>query len=356
MDKYNLITRNLAEVIGTEDLKSLSLEDRPLKIYWGTAPTGKPHLGYFVPLLKIADFLEAGCEVIILLADLHAILDGKTTWNSAESRCQYYEILIKAMCTQIGVDISKLSFVRGTSFQLKPEYTMDVYRLCTINTVDQARRAGSEVVKADLDGNQNLSQIVYPLLQCLDEEHLDVDVQFGGVDQRKIFMSARDNLPRLGYRKRVHLMNHLVPGLGKSGKMSSSEPNSKIDFDDSDETIKNKLLNAFSVDGLENVIMPPKNKKEKEKVLPNCLLALLNHLVFPFLSREGRKFLLIREEKYGGNVEYESFDKLRQDFIDKKIASFDLKMSLIPEIIKIVTPVRNLLQTQHLELSEKAYD
>jgi tryptophanyl-tRNA synthetase len=29
-------------------------------------------------------------------------------------------------------------------------------------------------------------------------------------------------------------MNPLIPGLGKSGKMSSSEPLSKIDFDDSE--------------------------------------------------------------------------------------------------------------------------
>ena len=36
-------------------------------------------------------------------------------------------------------------------------------------------------------------------------------------------------------------MNYLIPGLGESGKMSSSEPNSKIDFDDSDDLIKKKI-------------------------------------------------------------------------------------------------------------------
>ena len=29
-----------------------------------------------------------------------------------------------------------------------------------------------------------------------------VDAQFGGVDQRKIFMFARDHLPKIGYKKR----------------------------------------------------------------------------------------------------------------------------------------------------------
>lgn len=36
-DKYNLITRNLQEVIGDEkEIKNI-LETRPLKLYWGTA-------------------------------------------------------------------------------------------------------------------------------------------------------------------------------------------------------------------------------------------------------------------------------------------------------------------------------
>lgn len=39
------------------------LQERELKVYWGTATTGKPHVAYFVPMSKIADFLRAGCEV-----------------------------------------------------------------------------------------------------------------------------------------------------------------------------------------------------------------------------------------------------------------------------------------------------
>ncbi|MGH0158922.1 UNVERIFIED_CONTAM: hypothetical protein FKN15_053650 [Acipenser sinensis] len=61
-EKYNLITRNLQEVLGEEKLKEI-LKERELKIYWGTATTGKPHVAYFVPMSKIADFLKAGCEV-----------------------------------------------------------------------------------------------------------------------------------------------------------------------------------------------------------------------------------------------------------------------------------------------------
>lgn len=60
--KRKLITRNLQEVIGEEKMVEI-LKTRELKIYWGTATTGKPHIAYFVPMSKIADFLKAGCEV-----------------------------------------------------------------------------------------------------------------------------------------------------------------------------------------------------------------------------------------------------------------------------------------------------
>lgn len=38
----------------------------------GTATTGRPHSGYFVAAIKIAQLLASGCEVVVLLADIHA--------------------------------------------------------------------------------------------------------------------------------------------------------------------------------------------------------------------------------------------------------------------------------------------
>ncbi|XP_069613169.1 tyrosine--tRNA ligase, cytoplasmic isoform X1 [Ranitomeya imitator] len=116
--RVELITRNLQEVLGEDKLKEI-LKERELKIYWGTATTGKPHVAYFVPMSKIADFLKAGCEVTILFADLHAYLDNmKAPWELLELRTRYYEHVIKAMLQSIGVPLERLRFVRGTEYQL----------------------------------------------------------------------------------------------------------------------------------------------------------------------------------------------------------------------------------------------
>jgi hypothetical protein len=62
-------------------------------------------------------------------------------------------------------------------YQLKPEYTMDVYRLSSLATDHDAKRAGAEVVKQS--ATAPLSSLLYPGLQALDEQYLDVDFQFG---------------------------------------------------------------------------------------------------------------------------------------------------------------------------------
>lgn len=85
------------------------------------------------------------------------------------------------------------------------EYTIDVLRLASMVTEHDAKKAGAEVVK-QVD-HPLVSGLLYPLLQALDEQYLECDAQFGGVDQRKIFTFSEKYLPTLGYEKRIHLMN-----------------------------------------------------------------------------------------------------------------------------------------------------
>lgn len=336
--KKEIILRDLQEHVGEEKLQEI-LQERDLKLYWGTAPTGKPHLGYFVPMFKIADFLRAGCEVTILFANMHAYLDNmKSSWKQLEKRTQFYELLIKKMLTRVNVLIDKLKFVKGTDFQLQEKYTLDVYKISALTSTRDTQRAGAEVVKQV--ETPKMSGLLYPILQALDEQYLEVDAQFGGVDQRKIFMFAREFLPKIGYEKRIHLMNTLIPGLGESGKMSSSEPNSKIDFTDTDKEIRKKINKAYSEDG---------------KTEGNGLLALTKYIIFKFLEQEQRTFKIERPEKYGGNIEYKTYEEMETAFEKKELSSIDLKQGVSEEIIKLITPIREELE-KNQTLIKEAYD
>jgi len=336
-EKKELMSRNLQEVLGEERIDEV-LKTRDLKIYWGTATTGKPHIAYFVPMSKIADFLNAGCEVTILFADLHAYLDNmKAPWELLQLRTQYYEHAIKAMLTSVGVPLEKLRFVRGTDYQLSKEYTLDVYRLSSIVTEHDARKAGAEVVKQV--SHPLLSGLLYPGLQALDEQYLGVDAQFGGVDQRKIFTYAEKYLPNLGYAKRAHLMNPMVPGLTGS-KMSSSEEDSKIDLLDSAASVKKKLKKAFCEPG---------------NITDNGVLSFCKYVIFP-VALKGEQFVIERPTEHGGNASYAAYADLEAAFAADQVHPGDLKSAVERYLNRLLDPVRRAFDTPELQkLTARAY-
>jgi tyrosyl-tRNA synthetase len=334
-DKYTLITRGLQETIGEERLRKL-LEERDLRLYWGTATTGRPHIGYFVPMAKIADFLHAGCEVTILFADLHAFLDNmKAPWELLAFRTKYYEKIIKSMLKSIGVPLDKLKFVRGTDYQLTREYTLDMYRLSSVVTEHDAKKAGAEVVKQV--ASPLLSGLLYPGLQALDEEYLKVDAQFGGVDQRKIFTFAEENLPSIGYAKRIHLMNPMVPGL-TGDKMSASVEDSKIDLLDTEAQVKKKLKKAFC---------EPGNTEN------NGVLAFCKTVIFPLL-KENEAFILPRSEQYGGPMPFNNYQELEDAFRrpegdPRSVHPGDLKNGVTKYLDRLLEPIRQDFQSEEMQ-------
>jgi len=342
--RYRLIVRGLKEVIGANQIRQLLKDGKDPKIYWGTATTGKPHLGYFVPIYKISDYLAAGCHVTILFADLHGFLDNnKSNWELLHARCDWYEFIIKEMLRLIDVPLEKLTFTKGTEYQLSAKYTLDMYKMSAIVTTEHTKKAGAEVVK--MTESPLMSNLLYPILQALDEEYLDVDIQFGGVDQRKIFMFARANLPRIGYKKRSHLMNTLIPGLGKSGKMSSSEPLSKVDFDDTDKEIKEKFKQAFSVDG------QPIVKMEDGEMRKNGMLAILKHILFRYLDKHNRPFVAPRPQKWGGPQTFKTFKEVKEAFArpsgPDSLASGDLKNGISDLLIEFLSPLRKKVEENY---------
>jgi tyrosyl-tRNA synthetase len=340
-DKFNLIVDGLDEVIGEQELINI-IKERDLKLYWGTAPTGKPHIGYLKPLFKICQFLKAGCDVTILFADLHAYLDAmKSSWAQLKFRTIYYQDLITETLKVLGAPIEKLHFIKGSDYQLSPEYTMNVYTLMSKMSLHDAIKSGAEVVKQSKD--PKMASLLYPGLQALDEEFLKVDAQFGGVDQRKIFMLADKYLPKLGYKKRIHLMNPMIPSFNSGNpdeKMSSSDETSKIDILDTPKVMRKKIGKAFCEEG--NV---------------DCgILNFAKHVIIPIEQFNERKFIIVRTEEYGGICEYENYDSLEKDFINKTLHPVDLKFGISEWLINLLEPVREFFNNdENQDIINKSY-
>jgi tyrosyl-tRNA synthetase len=321
-ERLELIKRNTVEIISEQELKKLLAEKKQPVIYWGTAPTGRPHIGYLFPALKMADLIRAGFKLKILLADIHAALDN-VAWPILEKRYEYYKKIIPLLLQAIGVDTKNVEFVRGSSFQMQEKYIYDVLKMSTFTSVHDAHKAASEVVK--MGDNPRLSGLIYPLMQALDEVYLEADAQLGGTDQRKIMVLARENLPKLNYTPRIEVMHDLIPGLTQGGKMSSSVEDSKIDLVDDEKTIQSKLNKAYCLEGDPN----------------NGLLPFLKHVLMIIKADKGEKFLVERPEKFGGNKSYKNYEEIEKDFLEKKLHPMDLKNSLAKEIAKLLKPIQD---------------
>lgn len=335
-ERFKLLKRNTQEIVKEEELKKILKKKQPCA-YIGYAPTGRLHIGYLIPLVKVADFLKAGFKFKLLIADLHAYLDDmKTSWNLLDHRAKYYEEAIKAAINALGADTKNLEFVTGSSFQLGKQYFLDTLQLVGQVTVNRSKRAASEVVRFKQD--PKLGGFIYPLMQILDPLYLKADVSFGGIDQRGIYMLGREMLPDMKGQTLTCLFTPLLPGL-QGIKMSASDTKSKIDLLDSKQDVEKKVNSAFCPIG---------------EVKDNGILAFLEYVVIPIKQDKGEKFTIKRPTKFGGDVVYENYKDLEKDYKNKDLHPQDLKKALAQELNLLLEPIRKHFKNKQ-DLLKKAY-
>ncbi len=326
--RTELISRNTAEILTKEDLLKLVKEKKDITAYNGLTVTGPFHMGYFVPFGKLIDFENAGIKIKIFVADIHSALDDlKAPWDELKKRSDYFK-----KCIELGFPWKKTPEFRiGSEHQFDRKYSMDMFKLTTMTTVKRAMRAASEVTRMK---NPKVSELIYPIMQSLDEEYLDVDIQLGGIDQRHILALAREVLPLLGYQKRVEIMTPLVAGLkGPGAKMSASIPETHIKVHDSEEKIKKNIRNAYCPEGI---------------IKDNPILQLCRYVIFPVRG----KIRIVRDKKFGGDLEFKMYSELEKIFIDKKLHPLDLKNQVSAELVSMFTKVRKHYEKHRDQLEE----
>jgi len=200
-DRKELVLRNTAETVTEEEIEEILEKDSPVA-YCGYAPTGTMHIGHFTTVRKIADFIEAGFTYKFLLADIHAELDiEKSPRKLVEARTEYYKKAIQGMLEASGIDEDDVEFVKGSDFQHSSEYQKGYMQIMEEATVNRMQRTVNEVVR-NSDG-MKASGLLYSAMQIMDcaEAGLDVDIAYGGQDQRRIYMLGREVLPAIGEKK-----------------------------------------------------------------------------------------------------------------------------------------------------------
>jgi tyrosyl-tRNA synthetase len=309
MDAYALATRNTVEVITDDELQALIPKERK-RVYAGYEPSGEIHLGHLVTINKLMDLRDAGFEVVVLLADLHAFLNRKGTMEEVQELAEYNRRCFEA------VGLTDIEFVLGSEVQLNPDYELRVLELSQQITLNRARRSMDEV------GRQmeapSVSQMIYPIMQMVDIATLGVDAAVGGIDQRKIHMLAREYLPAIGVSAPVCIHTPILNGLD-GNKMSSSAGN-YISIADTEDAIRKKIKKAFCPPEIEN----------------NPVLQLMQYHVFPRLGTVS----LNRPEKFGGDRDFASYEELEGVYATGEVHPMDLKNAAAAGLIEILADAR----------------
>ncbi len=309
-EKIELIKRNTEEIINEKKINDFLKKG---VVYCGYECSGEIHLGHLVTIIKLLDLQKAGIKVKVLLADWHTWLNQKGDWNFVNNQLKQWEKGMKA----VGL---KAEFVKGTSYQRKPDYIDDVLKMALKTTINRGVRAMQQVAR-DID-NAKISQMVYPLMQIEDVKSLGVNFVVAGTDQRKIYMLGQDVGKEVGIPEAVYLYTPLISGLkGPGSKMSSSIPDSFISIRDTKKDIEKKVNKAYcKVGDVEN----------------NPVLSILKLIIFPIEE----KVKINRNEKYGGEIVFENYKNLEKEFESGKLHPSDLKNAVAEYLEKIISPIR----------------
>jgi tyrosyl-tRNA synthetase len=316
MEQEELIKRNLQEIVTEEELDDLvATKNRPTA-YVGYEPSGKIHMGHVLTVNKLIDLQRSGFDITVLLADIHAYLNQKGSLEEVRELAEQNKRCFLAL----GLDPDKTRFVFGSDFQLNHDYMLNVLKLTQETSLNRAKRSMDEVGRKMDD--PKVSQMVYPIMQAVDIAMLEVDVAVSGIDQRKIHMLAREELPDIGYRSPTCIHTPIMLGLD-GVKMSSSKEN-YISVDDTEDDIKRKMKKAYC---------------PAETVEDNPVLEIFKYHVFPRYD----EITLKRPEKFGGNLEISGYQELEEQFASGEIHPMDLKNAATEYMNDLLKPVRKIL-------------
>ena len=331
-ERLDLIAKAPTEEIVTKDelLELLKTNSQP-KHYIGLEISGFLHLGSLISTgFKINDFIKAGINCTVFLADWHTLINDKLggDWDTISRVSKYYADAFKLVCPEIKI-------VLGSElYDSKKEYWFEFVKFTKHMSLARTMRTLTIMGRSENDEKIDLAKLLYPPMQAMDIHSLDLDIVHAGMDQRKIHMLVREIFPKMKWKVPIAVHHKLLPGLSEPsvaskkskilGKMSKSDPNSGVFINDSDDEIKSKIKKAWCEEGNTD---------------NNPLLEITKNVIF----HEFNEISVERPEKFGGNVTYSDSSQLESDFSQKKLHPSDLKQTVSNYLIKIISPIREKL-------------
>ncbi len=336
-ERFGLIKQVGEEIITEEDLKKLLSEKKHFIAYDGFEPSGTNiHIAQgLLRAINVNKMIKAGAKFKMYVADWFGWANNKMDGNLEHiQKVGKYLIEVWKACD---MDFDNVEFVWANDLVKDPDYWKTVMQIARNSTVQRIMRCSQIMGRSDKEVMQ-ASQILYPCMQCADIFRLKADVTQLGMDQRKVNMLAREIGPSLGFWKPVVVSHHMLMGLKKPVasdksaveksielKMSKSIPDSAIFMTDSEADIKRKITGAYCLEA---------------DIAENPVLEICKYIIF----ESNKSFSIERPEKWGGDLEFSSYEELETSFVEKKLHPMDLKTATATYLNSMLEPIRKNLE------------
>lgn len=241
-----LLTRGVAEVIDGDNLRERLMRGDELRVKLGIDPTSPNlHIGRSVVLLKLRDFQELGCKVVLIVGDFTGQI-GDTSDKESERPMLQADIIKENMRTytsQLGkiIDLTKAE-IHSNSEWLEPLGFDDIGAEAEHFSV--AEFIARENIKKRLDEGKRVSlrEMLYPLMQGYDSVAVHADVELGGTDQRFNLLAGRRLQEAHGQSAQNVLTVNLI--LGTDGRKMSSSWGNTINLLDAPNSMFGKVMSV----------------------------------------------------------------------------------------------------------------
>ena len=336
-ERVNRMFASCAEVVGVDHVASAIATgsthsgDGQLVAYIGLEPSGKAHIAYALLADAIRDMLDEGVNVIILLADWHAWVNDKfdRDMDKITIAGEYLAETFRGLLGNPpeGEGAGELRFPSASQLMDSGKYWERVLRCSKNMSLSRVRRTFSIMGRDEDSSDHDLAAFYYPALQAADIFELEVDIAFGGMDQRKAHMYMREVADRYGWPKATCIHTPMMSGLKGPGgrmdsfdhKMSKSDPSNAILLDDDRGALKSKLRGAFLEVG---------NRESP-------VFEILRLIIIP---RSG-SITVTPDPKYGEPSTWNDPDSFISAVSDGSIHPLDAKMAVADALADILEPL-----------------
>jgi tryptophanyl-tRNA synthetase len=212
-------------------------------LYTGRGPGGDTHLGHLIPWLFTKDLQKKFKTKLYfqMTDDEKFLFKPELTLDKAHSFA--YENALDVIAIGFDPKLTQIFSNIDYAKTLYPE-ALKIAKHLTFSTVKAV---------FGFDYEANVGQIFFTAMQSVPaflesiKKGRNVPCLIPhAVDQDAHFRICRDVAPKLGFYKPASIQCKFLPGLGKGGKMSASEPYTAIFTTDTAKQIEEKIMNAFT--------------------------------------------------------------------------------------------------------------